>query len=747
MRYNATRRSPAAVATALLALGLANCSGGGGTPHVTAPLAASPSPSPTATRAAGAKTATLSFRIPAPSQDAASASRRSLGPKRSYIGPTTQSITIAIAYGATNYPTITATKQCDSAGANCVFSASAALPVEPNAYTFTLTAYGKSGGGDVLSGGTVTQTLVAGPNVVTVTLGALVGSASLTISGGPPVPSAAANQVFPVTFQAYDNDGSAITGNTPYLSQFAIGFMEIDGIGAFALQPGATGAASCSASTSECLLTSNADTLEVTFNPGASAFPADPGYFPGEFVIYNDNAPALTVHNSAEITTAPCVTPQPMCVYFPSYYQGVLASGGNVSTYGIGFSPSYVAANGSAIWTDAGVITASGKQPAFKTYPGSLTSQVIAGLTYASKTGAAFAPDYSGNGGGRAQLLDSISPSVAVKTTDYPTDTNTLFGVPSGAGIIVGPDGNLWWIDPVTGVLRYTNPTSPSGASSCLLQSDSQTFLTAAQIVPTPPGVTPTRIWFSAIDAINIESYLGYVNVSAGSNSCGAGQAGHYTAFDVADAGTPTPPNGLAVDGLGNAWYDEGDDYSYSLTNIGKATVNPSTGAVEIPGSNPLPGNFHGASQAWGIVYDQLDRNMYFAADNGLIGRFAPSAGIAATTAYALPAPLAAGLYDITSGPETDDESCEETNGVVPGPCVSQFLWDAGTSASGRLTFAASSIDNAIGSPLITNVVVQLDLSGTGISFTKAARGKSTPHFHRRSHRRATYREMVTARP
>jgi streptogramin lyase len=489
-------------------------------------------------------------------------------------------------------------------------------------------------------------------------------------------------------------------------------------------------------SSQTCSLVSNGDTLNVTFNPTATDFAADASYYPYEFDLYDYTATTFTASNSLAITTPPCVTPNPICVYSPPALQELVANGGTFSHSVVGvFNPTFVSVSGATIWTDLGVISATAPAPTYALYSSSVVSnQSIAALEVPGGT-TVFAPDYSG---ASPQLLDDISPTGTLSTSTYPPDTNTLNGAPSGAGIILGPDGNLWWIDPVTGVLRYANPSSPSVVTSCLLQPPgTNVFLTAAQIVPTPSGVSPSRIWFSAVDNFGGSpgfTYLGYVNVPAsGSNSCGSGQTGQYAAFDKADYGTPVPPNGLAVDGSGNAWYNDGDIYinSANATAIGEATVG-STGAVTVaksvllPGQN-TPGDLGYAGQAWGLVYDPLDGNLYFATDNGLIGRFNPTLGLSSVAAYALPSMLA-NLQDSSSGPSYNDAECF----AVPGPCNPQLVWDPGTSSKGRLTFTTLT---SLSEPYYTTTTAQLDLGSAAVGFSSEARSHQTTRTKRPHHR------------
>jgi hypothetical protein len=257
-------------------------------------------------------------------------------------------------------------------------------------------------------------------------------------------------------------------------------------------------------------------------------------------------------------------------------------------------------------------------------------------------------------------------------------------------------------------------------------------FLTAYQIVSTPAGVSPSRIWFSAFDAVSLtNSYIGYVNVAPGSNSCGAGQAGHFKQID--NSGSLSTPDGMAVDSTGTLWFNSGNETTQNFTSIGTGTVS-GTGAVTLTTPVKLPGAMGTANSAWDILYNPKDGYLYTAVDGGFIGRFLPSAGVASATAYALPLPLAATTFDFTGNGEADGSSCPAA--LYPS-CFPQFSWDPGSGGPhGQLTFVTAA--GTSGTSVADNVV-QLNLDYSGVTFSAAAKSALPARFrgrlpHRRPH-------------
>jgi hypothetical protein len=312
-----------------------------------------------------------------------------------------------------------------------------------------------------------------------------------------------------------------------------------------------------------------------------------------------------------------------------------------------------------------------------------------------------------------------VARAGAVTAFAYPPDTANASS-PQGGGIIAGPDGNLWWIDPATASLRVASPASPGTAKVCgLAPAGASQVLSAAQIVATPAGVAPTRVWFSAVDDVTGQSYVGYVNASAGSNSCG-----HATYVDIDAGASGTPPNGLAVDKNGNAWYD---DANASFTAIGEVRASAG-GTLTAPAPVSLPAAFSG--QAWGVLLDPADGYLYFLDDDGVLGRFDPAKGPGSATGFPLPGPLANTL-DLVSGTSFNstggDGSCPAVLPRLSGPCFQQFAWDAGSGGRGRLTFVIPGTEFTFGSPSNAPseaVVTAIDLNSSVVKFESATRDR-----------------------
>jgi hypothetical protein len=144
--------------------------------------------------------ASVSFKIVIPQT---STSQRS---RPAYVSSATQSATITVtpSGGSTGSPTAI---NCNTTSLTC--SGSVSAPVGSD--TFTVNLYsGTNGGGNLLSTGTVTQTIVAGQaNSVNVTFNGVVASLSVTIGAATMGTAATA---IPVTVNALDAAGNVIVG-------------------------------------------------------------------------------------------------------------------------------------------------------------------------------------------------------------------------------------------------------------------------------------------------------------------------------------------------------------------------------------------------------------------------------------------------------------------------------------------------------------------------------------------------------
>ncbi len=716
------RRSGAAVRLTILALAAtafaAGCGGGGGANGTVPGTPASNSPG-----GAGPNAAVVTFHAVIPPKGQTKSYR---GLKPDYIAPTATTLTIKITNsGNSHIVTLTSQKQCGASG--CFFNATTSLPVLATPYLFTVTAIGTSG--SPLSSAFVTQTLVPGPNSVALTLQPIVDHAAVSVTGS--LGSGGNVQTLPITATTFDADGNAIPNGLTFASEFPIAITEVDPLNAFSLVTTSPGSADCNIATpATCSLRSNADSISISFNPSASAFPAEPSYYPQEAIVSGagNSGSTVTAGNSTAVASPKCL-PQPLCVYAEPLYPLVLATGSINSALGLEINPLLSISVGSTIYTDAGTITSAGTTAyAFNAPSGgtNLSSQSPSGLVAAA--GNVYTVDYSGGTApDNNQYIDTISPTAIYATTEYTPDPNNLFsGLGNGDDIILGPDGNLWWIDPLTGDLRFANPATPGTAGVCQLNPNSNSlFLTAYQIVSTPAGVSPSRIWFSAFDAVNFaNSYIGYVNVAAGSNSCGAGQTGHFKVIDT--SGNLSTPDGMAVDNTGTLWFNSGDETTQNFTSIGQGTIN-GAGVISLTTPVKLPGAMGAATSAWDILYNPQDGYLYTAVDGGFIGRFLPSAGVASATAYTLPLPLAANMFDLTGNGEADGSSCPTS--VFP-ECFPQFSWDPGAGGThGRLTFVTAA---GLSGTSVADNVVQLNLDYAGVTFSTAAKSSLPARFHGR---------------
>jgi hypothetical protein len=563
---------------------------------------------------------------------------------------------------------------------------------------------------------------VRGSNSVDVTLSPVVATAGIALPKATPVPGGPSSQTFAVTVTPLDADGNTITGTQPFATPFPVSVFEVDNQAAYSLVAGKTGSAACSAGT--CTLQSLADSVVLTYSGTANAFSADPGYFPAEAIVY-DGTPAtagsiaFSRANSAAISTAQCTKPAPLCVYAQPYYPLLLAGIPPTNT-GVIFPAYFLTVAGSTIWTDAGLIETGGTAPSFLNNKNATNSETLGGIEVQPSASQAFSVDYSQYGGDTPQLIDSITSAGTVHTFSYAGDSVNSTSA-QGGGVILGPDGNLWWIDPVTASLRYASPASPASAKVCgLAPASASESLSAAEIAGTPAGVAPARIWFSSVDDVSGGSYVGYVT---------AATCGNATYVNIDNTDTTGPPNGLAVDANGNAWYNDGEN----LTDIGEVTVSGS-GALAAPAAIALPAAFQNAGQAWGIVLGLADGNLYFATDNGLIGRFAPAAGPAKAVAYALPGPIANTADDV-SGPNynSSDTSCGTTlsSTNVIGPCFPQFTWDPGSGGAGRVSLIIPAIESTFSTTTNTErVIASLDLSNSAVTFSASTRSLRSHAFH-----------------
>ena len=199
----ATRPNAFLFSLCLAAVAAAGCGGGGGSaalPPVTPPG------SPTTTTSAS-----LVFSIAIPAGTGTSGALR----RTRYISAGTKSATIV--FGG-NRQTV-----------NCTSTCTATLTATPGQQTFTAALYDQpNAGGNVLSTGTTTATIVAGTqNVVSISFGGV--PAKLAVALGAASASAGSAVQIPVVVQAIDAAGYTIVGPEPYATAIAVGSDDLSG--------------------------------------------------------------------------------------------------------------------------------------------------------------------------------------------------------------------------------------------------------------------------------------------------------------------------------------------------------------------------------------------------------------------------------------------------------------------------------------------------------------------------------------
>ena len=193
MRVSMVRLSGMALTFALL---LTACGGGGGsTGFAQLPVAQPPAPNGSATQSVAVR---FSIAIPTPSPATA---RR----QPAYVSSSTQSASIAVNGGT---PTVV----------NCTTTCSGTIDAAVGSDTFAVNLYdATNGGGNLLSTGSLTQTIVADQaNNVNVTFNGVVKSLAVSLSTTHVTPGTAGS--VGVTVTALDADGNTIVGPGVYVN-------------------------------------------------------------------------------------------------------------------------------------------------------------------------------------------------------------------------------------------------------------------------------------------------------------------------------------------------------------------------------------------------------------------------------------------------------------------------------------------------------------------------------------------------
>lgn len=182
------------VSVAFAAL-IAGCSGGGG---------GSPAPSLPVSAPAQSKPQNVTLTINIPGRTSSSSKRRPL-----YVGAGTQSAQITVTPGAGVQGTASTTT------VNCTTTCQATLSVFPGSNTFAVNLYdGTNGSGNLLSSGSMTQTIVAGSNTVNLTFNGVVYA--VAVVANPPSLVNGTSGSTTLTIDGLDADGNTIVGPGVY---------------------------------------------------------------------------------------------------------------------------------------------------------------------------------------------------------------------------------------------------------------------------------------------------------------------------------------------------------------------------------------------------------------------------------------------------------------------------------------------------------------------------------------------------
>jgi hypothetical protein len=187
------------IVAAAFAAFLAGC-GGGSAPSVPSNVAAQ--------QTVTAQPQSVLFTITVPKASTASGIRRA-----AYVSASTQSAVITVAPGANvSSPTSTTTT------VNCTSTCTASVQAYPGSNTFTVNLYdGQNGQGFLLSTGTTTATIVAGPNNVTMTFNGVPFAVTATSN---PASLSATQTSATLTFTVQDADANTITA-TPATTMYS----------------------------------------------------------------------------------------------------------------------------------------------------------------------------------------------------------------------------------------------------------------------------------------------------------------------------------------------------------------------------------------------------------------------------------------------------------------------------------------------------------------------------------------------
>lgn len=402
---------------------------------------------PTSAKSANANT-NATMRLTIPSKSAA-------GVRAKYVSTSTQSVVLTV--NGTALPAFGTTPSSPGCSANnggtvCSLAFSAAV----GSATIGVKAYdAASGGGNLLSQGTVTQTLVAGTNVVPVIMGGV--TASLSVSA--PAINAGTAGTTPVVVQAKDADGNTIVGPGNYSTPVTVTDGDTSGITTLAVNGTAEGTSATVNSPNDVVaLRYNGKNLAIaTLTPSASGVSAvTPGAFAPSATATYFPMPPSNISNPTNIAVGGdgnlwiAAQGSPGALYkmttsgtFTEFDPGVAPSTALPNAVVQGLSGTS-AGSAAAAWF---ILAVGG--PAPRTALGSIAaSGVVTMYSTPSWCGGNFgfpqAITSDGQGGAWFTTFCSSLPTSDIQHVSS-TGTITSTSIPFvSSGIFVGKDGNLY---------------------------------------------------------------------------------------------------------------------------------------------------------------------------------------------------------------------------------------------------------------------------------------------------------------
>lgn len=488
---------------------------------------------PAAPASSGVASATFTLAIPAKAQKLQKAVRRP-----SYVSPATNSVTVTVDGGA---------PQAFNASGSTITVTLAGLT--PSSHTFGIDEFaGQNGTGTHLATASVTQTLVPGPNTITVVAKGIVASATISLALQDGVAA-----TVPVSIVALDGAGQTISG--PYATSF-----NFTSSSSHAPVAGSVAASTQTASIAydgTCLtgltLTATDGTVNASLNVGSlfhivsSIGDSGTGTLraalatqnPGDSEVATISGTIILASSLPPITTnvSICAAGGALTIDGASAYHILTVnSGGTLTTNGVSFAHGLasgspggalaVSTGGTANITGATFNGNSGSQDGNSLYVGSSATATISGATFSSNTSSggfqgavrndgtltiansAFNNNTIPSGGGSGAALYATGGTMTLTNTTF--DGNTALSPGSSAGVLYGAGGNVTFtgctIGAVTPNTAYSNAGAiyfAGGASKTLTISQS-TFENSTTTLATVGGA----VLVNGTTAIISQSYF-----------------------------------------------------------------------------------------------------------------------------------------------------------------------------------------------------------------------------------------------